>query len=39
MLWDDRRGCLQDRIARTFVLHPLALAPIVGGSRIPPEQP
>jgi len=37
MLWDDRRRCLQDRIARTVVVHALPQARIVR-QRIPPEQ-
>jgi hypothetical protein len=36
MLWDDRRRCLQDRIARTVVLHPQPQARIIR-RRIPVE--
>jgi uncharacterized RDD family membrane protein YckC len=38
MLWDDRRRCLQDRIARTVVVHAIPQARIVR-QRIPLEQP
>jgi uncharacterized RDD family membrane protein YckC len=38
MLWDDRRRCLQDRIARTVVVHAPPQARIVRQS-VPLEQP
>lgn|SRR5215207_387534 len=38
MLWDDRRRCLQDRMARTVVVHSPPQPRIVR-QRIPPEPP
>jgi hypothetical protein len=38
MLWDDRRRCLQDRIARTVVVHAQPQPRIVR-RRIPVEPP
>src|SRR5215207_3591410 len=38
MLWDDRRRCLQDRMARTVVVH-APPQPRIVRQRIPPEPP
>ena len=38
MLWDDRRRCLQDRIAHTVVVH-APVQPRIVRQRVPRELP